>query len=232
MRDVSPTIWAKCGKRPVEFILALGALVLLSPVLFVSALLMKVTSPGPVFFMQVRTGRDGREFRPYKLRTMVATRRPDPEEIITAEHPDVTAVGRVLRRLKIDELPQLLNVVRGEMSLVGPRPTLPEQTREYDDFQWQRLLVRPGLTGLAQVNGSTAISWEERIRYDVYYVRHHGFVMDAGIVLKTVAVILLGEERLARRFEASPYAREDRDAVEWRPRSAEDSPDDADGAGP
>lgn len=206
---VSQTIWARFGKRPVDSILALLGLVVLSPILFVAVLLMKVTSPGPVFFMQVRTGRDGKAFRPYKLRTMLATRRPDPEEIITAEHPDVTAVGRALRRLKIDELPQLLNVLRGEMSLVGPRPTLPEQTREYNEFQWRRLLVRPGLTGLAQVNGSTAITWEERIKYDVYYVRHHGFLMDLGIVLKTVAVILRGEERFARQFEASPYARRD-----------------------
>ena len=115
-------------------------------------------------------------------------------------------MGRVLRRLKIDELPQILNVVKGDMSLIGPRPTLPDQTRAYDDFQWQRLLVRPGVTGLAQVNGNAAISWEQRIKYDVHYVRHHGFWMDVGILLKTVLVLLRGEERYVRAFEQSRYA--------------------------
>ena len=116
----------------------------------------------------------------------------------------------MLRRLKIDELPQIINVVKGDMSLIGPRPTLPDQTRAYNDFQRQRLLVRPGLTGLAQVNGNAAVSWEERIKYDVHYVRHHGFRMDVGILLKTVLVLVRGEALMARPFEESPYARRTR----------------------
>jgi lipopolysaccharide/colanic/teichoic acid biosynthesis glycosyltransferase len=111
-----------------------------------------------------------------------------------------------LRRLKIDELPQILNVITGDMSLIGPRPTLPDQTRAYDEFQRQRLLVRPGVTGLAQVNGNAAISWDERIKYDVHYVRQHGFWMDVGIALKTVPVLLRGEQRYARPFEETRYA--------------------------
>jgi len=203
---VSRTIWARGLKRTCDLVLSLLGLILLSPVLLLAMLLVKLTSPGPIFFMQVRTGRASREFQPCKLRTMRGGRTPDPDELVPLDHPEITAVGRVLRRLKIDELPQILNVVKGDMSLIGPRPTLPQQTREYDDFKRQRLLVRPGVTGLAQVNGNAAISWDERIKYDVHYVKHHGFWMDVGIGLKTPLVLLRGEQRYARPFDQSPYA--------------------------
>jgi len=196
-------------KRALDLVVGLIVLIVVSPLLLMTMLLVKLSSPGPIFFMQVRTGRKGREFRPYKLRTMRGRRTPDSDELVPLDHPEVTAVGRILRRLKIDELPQILNVVNGDMSLIGPRPTLPEQTRVYDDFKKQRLLVRPGLTGLAQTNGNVAISWDERIKYDVYYVRHHGFRMDVRILLKTAAVILRGEERFARPFDQSPYGRQE-----------------------
>ncbi len=204
---VSRTLWARGIKRVVDVVLSMVGLLLAAPLLAAAVAAMKLTNPGPALFRQVRTGRCGREFRPYKLRTMAAGRRPDPEEIVPLDHPGVTRVGRLLRRFKIDELPQLLNVLQGEMALSGPRPTLPEQTRVYDDFKRRRLLVRPGLTGLAQVNGSAAISWEERIKYDVHYVKHHGLLMDLGILLKTVLVLLLGEARFARPFDESPYSR-------------------------
>lgn len=209
-KSVLTTIWARGVKRAFDLALGLVGLVLVSPVLLAAALLVKISSPGPVFFMQVRTGRGGVAFRPFKFRTMTGGRTPDPHEIVTADHPGVTPVGRALRRLKIDELPQVLNVLRGDMSLVGPRPTLPVQTDAYDDFQKRRLEVRPGLTGLAQVNGNTSISWDERIRYDVYYVQHHGFLMDMGILLKTVLVILCGETRYAQPFAKSRYGPEQR----------------------
>jgi lipopolysaccharide/colanic/teichoic acid biosynthesis glycosyltransferase len=204
---VSSTPWARGLKRAFDLGVGLIVLVILSPVLLAAMLLVKLTSPGPVFFVQVRTGRDGRPFRPFKMRTMRGGRTPDPNELVPLSHPGITPVGRVLRRLKIDELPQILNVVAGHMSLIGPRPTLPEQTREYDAVKRRRLSVRPGVTGLAQVNGNTAISWDERIKYDVYYVRRHGFLMDLGILCKTIAVIVRGEERFARPFDESPYAR-------------------------
>ena len=203
---VSDAIWARGLKRACDLLFCLLGTVLVSPVLLTAMFLVKLTSPGPLFFMQVRTGRNGREFKPYKLRTMHGGRAPDPNEIVPLDHPEVTPVGRLLRRLKIDELPQILNVVKGDMSLIGPRPTLPQQTREYDDCKRQRLLVRPGVTGLAQVNGNTAISWDERIKYDVYYVKHHGFWMDVGILLKTALVLMRGEVRFARPFDQSPYA--------------------------
>jgi len=204
---VSRTFWARRAKRPFDVVAALLLVVLLSPVLVAAALLVKLTSRGPIFFSQDRTGKDGVVIRPLKFRTMRGDRKPDPAELVPLHHPEITPVGRVLRRLKIDELPQLFNVLTGDMSLVGPRPTLPDQTEKYDAFQWRRQLVRPGIAGLAQVNSSASRSWDERIRYDVHYVAHHGFWMDMGILLKTVIVVLLGEDRFARPFEQSPYGR-------------------------
>jgi len=205
----SKALWTRGPKRFCDLAVSLAGLFVLGPALLVAMALVKLTSPGPVFFVQERTGRDGKPFRAYKLRTMRAERTPDPEELVPLDHPEVTPVGRALRRLKIDELPQVLNVLKGDMALIGPRPTLPEQTRRYDAFQRLRLLVRPGITGLAQVNGNAAIPWDERIKYDVYYVRHHGLRMDAAILLKTLAVLIWGEQRFARPFEQSPYARRD-----------------------
>jgi lipopolysaccharide/colanic/teichoic acid biosynthesis glycosyltransferase len=168
---------------------------------------IKLSSPGPVFFLQDRVGWHGRIFRPFKFRTMRAGRQPDPQELVPLEHGDITRVGRILRRIKLDELPQLINVVRGEMSLVGPRPTLPDQAAAYDEFRRQRLLLRPGMTGLAQVHGSTAIAWNQRILFDVAYVRRCGFFLDMRILLRTLLVLLAGETRFARRFETTRYAR-------------------------
>lgn len=215
---VSRTLWARGLKRPCDLLLSLIGLVLAAPVLLAAMLAVKLAGPGPVFFRQVRTGRDGRPFRPFKLRTMRGGRTPDPHELVPLDHPEVTRVGRVLRRLKIDELPQILNVVVGDMALVGPRPTLPEQTDAYNEFQRRRLLVRPGLAGLAQVNGNAAISWDERIKYDVYYAQQHGFLMDAGILCKTVLVVIGGEQRFARPFAESPYGRRAFAADRGRPR--------------
>lgn len=197
----SRTWWARRGKRLFDVLAASVALVLLAPALLGAALVIKLTSRGAVLFTQVRIGQQGRPFRPLKLRTMIAGRTPDPNEIIGAAHPEVTAAGRILRRLKIDELPQLVNVLAGQMSLVGPRPTLPEQVACYDEFQRLRLLVRPGLTGLAQVHGNTAIEWNERVRYDVHYVEHCSLRLDLWILWRTILIVVLGEQRFARRYE-------------------------------
>jgi len=206
MADVS-SVWTRGGKRTFDVVVCI-ALLLNSLLLFlVAAGLVKLTSPGPVFFLQQRAGKDGRAFWPWKFRTMRGGRRPDPKELVPLAHPDITPVGRVLRRLKIDELPQLFNVLKGEMSLVGPRPTLPDQAAAYDDFRRQRLAVRPGLTGLAQVNGGAAISWDDRILYDVAYVRRGGLWLDLCILAKTALVLVRGEARMARPFAESPYAR-------------------------
>ena len=204
---VSGSLWSRGPKRIFD---AAGAMVLmlaLSPLLVLMAALVKLTSRGPVFFTQDRAGRDARIFRMVKFRTMRGDRKPDPKEIVPLHHPDITPVGYVLRRLKLDEVPQLFNVLRGNMSLVGPRPTLPDQAAAYDDFRRQRLLVRPGITGLAQVYGNSLMPWDERILYDIAYVRRSGFLLDVWVLLRTLLVVLLGERRMTRRFLESSFAR-------------------------
>lgn len=181
---------------------------MLSPVYLLTAIAVKATSPGPLLFRQERTGLFGKRFYPAKFRSMRTDHVHDTKETVPLAHPGITPVGRFIRRFKIDELPQLFCVLTGEMSLAGPRPTIPEQTERYNDFEKRRLLVRPGATGLAQVNSPASRPWEERIKYDVYYVQHLSFKLDAMILLKTVLVILLGEERFARPFDKTPYARQ------------------------
>jgi lipopolysaccharide/colanic/teichoic acid biosynthesis glycosyltransferase len=138
---------------------------------------------------------------------MKGGRTPDPKELVPLDHPEITPLGRFLRRTKVDELPQLLQVLSGKMSLVGPRPTLPHQVEAYDAFRRQRLLVRPGITGLAQVNGNTSVPWDQRILYDIAYVRCCSLFLDLGILSRTALTILLGEARTTRTFAESPYSR-------------------------
>ncbi len=204
--SVSATYWARGGKLAFDLVASALLLIVLSPLLLLVALGVKATSRGAVLFVQKRSGRDGRVFRMIKFRTMRGDRKPDAKELVPLDHPEITPIGRIMRRLKIDELPQLVNVLRGEMSLVGPRPTLPDQVEAYDDFRRQRLLLRPGITGLAQVFGNALMPWDERILYDIAYVRRCGLLMDVGILLRTVAVIPLGETRMTRSFESTKYA--------------------------
>lgn len=204
---LSNSLWARFGKRGFDVVGSGVLIVALSPVMLVAAVAVKVTSPGPLLFRQERTGLRGKRFYPAKFRSMRTDHVHDTKEIVPLAHPGITPVGRFIRRFKIDELPQLFCVLTGEMSLIGPRPTIPQQTDRYNDFERRRLLVRPGATGLAQVNSTASHTWEERIKYDVYYVQHVNLWMDAGIMLKTVLVILLGEQRFARPFDESPFAK-------------------------
>ncbi len=208
--DVSPvhaTFWTRQGKR-VSDIVGGGLLLLLcSPLMLLAAFLIKATSPGPVFFRQIRGGKDGKPFMVTKFRTMRADRTPDPKELVPLGHPEITRVGHLLRRLKIDELPQLFNVLRGDMSVVGPRPTLLDQIAEYDPVRRQRLLVKPGLTGLAQVYSSAAAPWDERISYDIAYIRLCSPQLDLAILMRTLLVVCIGEERTARPFASTRFAR-------------------------
>ena len=203
---VSREIWARGGKRCFDLILSVLLLVLLSPILLVAALLVKLTSAGPVFFHQDRGGQSGTTFRLYKFRTMRADRTPDAKELVPLDHPEITSVGRFRRRTKIDELPQLFSILAGHMSLVGPRPTLPDQIAVYDQFRRQRLLVRPGMTGLAQVNGNTAVPWDQRILFDIAYVRRCSLVLDIKIIARTFLVVLLGDRRMTRKFQETCHA--------------------------
>ena len=206
IREPSRTLWARGGKRAFDLVAASVLLILLSPLLLFVGLIIRLTSRGAVFFRQERGGLCGASFRTYKFRTMSADRRPDPKELVPLHHADITPFGRFLRRTKLDELPQLINVIRGDMSLVGPRPTLPDQIAVYDDFRRQRLLMRPGITGLAQVYSSAMDSWEERILYDIAYVRRCSFVLDARILLRTVLTVVLGEHRTRRTFSETKFA--------------------------
>lgn len=199
-------LWRVGFKLGFDRVMAVVLFVLLSPFLLMGILLVKVSSPGPIFFRQQRGGLHGRPFWLVKFRTMRGDRKPDPKELVPLDHPEITAIGKLLRRLKIDEFPQLWNVLKGEMSLVGPRPTLLDQVAAYDEFRRQRLLVRPGLTGLAQVYSSAAASWEERILYDIAYVRRCSLLLDARIILRTLVVVLVGEERTRMPFQKSPFA--------------------------
>lgn len=204
---VSNTLWARGGKRVFDVVAGSVLLVLLSPVFLLAGLLVKLTSRGALFFVQERTGKDEALFRVVKFRTMRGDRKPDPKELVPLDHPEITRVGRFLRRSKIDELPQLVLVLTGEMSLVGPRPTLPDQVAAYDDFRRRRLLLRPGITGLAQTLGNALTGWDQRILFDIAYVRRCSFAMDLGILLRTVWIIVAGETRTAQPFDRTRYAK-------------------------
>ena len=186
------------GKRLLDLSVSVPALLAVAPLFTVIATAIKLTSRGPVFFVQERLGRDGRTFRTFKFRTMIDRQRTSHPEIF-GKTDEVTAVGFWLRRFKLDELPQLWNIVNGDMSLVGPRPALPVQLAEYTELARQRLMVRPGLTGLAQVHGNIFLSWPERWVYDAEYVAGVSFALDAWIVARTVAVVVLGEERFLKK---------------------------------
>ncbi|KAF1086088.1 Undecaprenyl phosphate N,N'-diacetylbacillosamine 1-phosphate transferase [Sporotomaculum syntrophicum] len=186
----------KAIKRLFDLVIALLLLVIFLPVWFVIGLLIKATSPGPVFFIQERPGLHGRLFKVFKFRTM----RPGSERMVKGQEvmlddDRITSIGKFLRRSKIDEVPQLLNVLKGEMSLVGPRPERVDSLADYTDEIWQRLNVRPGLTGLAQVSGNIYLPLEERYKLDVYYVKHFSLWLDFRIIMKTFGVVLKGEDK-------------------------------------
>jgi undecaprenyl phosphate N,N'-diacetylbacillosamine 1-phosphate transferase len=188
------TLYRVAFKRCADVLLAGLALGALLPLLLATGLLVVIDSPGPALFTQERLGRKCRLFKLYKFRTMTSVPRIVTAEV-DADNPEVTRIGRRLRRFKLDELPQLWNVLRGDMSIVGPRPAMPEQKRILNDDGQRRLEVKPGLTGLAQVSGNIHLSWEQRWQLDRQYVDNLSFMLDLRIIIKTIAVILVGEER-------------------------------------
>jgi len=174
---------------------ALGGvgLAVAGPVLAAAAVAIKLDDGGPVFYRQRRVGLQGREFELLKLRTMrVGAERQGAGYAVNEGDPRITRVGRVLRRLSLDEIPQLWNVVRGDMSLVGPRPTLAYQVAEYTPRQRRRLDVRPGITGWAQIHGRARLPWDERIELDVWYVEHRSPLLDLRILARTPAALFAG----------------------------------------
>src|SRR6185436_16629450 len=179
--------------RIFDIVVATVALVVLSPVLLIAAIAIKLGSRGPVIYRQRRVGRGGEEFEMLKLRTMVSGSDPvGVGTVVTRDDPRVTRVGRLLRRSSLDELPNLVNVLRGEMAIVGPRPTIPTQVADYTPRQHRRHEVRPGLTVLAQIQGRAGIPWADRIDLDVEYVERRSPALDLEILAKTAALLLTG----------------------------------------
>lgn len=178
-------------KRLLDFVLSLIALVILSPVILIVAILVKIKLGSPVLFKQERPGKNEKIFKMYKFRTM--TDEKDEDGNLLPDDVRLTKFGKVLRSTSLDELPELFNILKGDMALVGPRPLLVKYLPLYNDFQKQRHKVRPGFTGYAQVNGRNAISWEEKFILDVYYTKHISLWMDFKVILKTVKVVLFKE---------------------------------------
>ena len=185
------------AKRVIDITISVLALALLLPVLLIVAVLVRLSSPGPVFFGQDRLGRHGRLFRMWKFRTMFVDapllRNPDGSTFNAVDDPRVTSVGRFLRKTSIDELPQLWNVVRGDMSIVGGRPDLPEGLEQYSGNERDRLLVRPGLTSYAIIHGRNNVPVKRRRELDAWYAHNVSLRLDASIMLKTVGLVLRGE---------------------------------------
>ena len=180
-------------KRILDLAGAGLALLLASPLLLLAALAIKLDDRGPVLYRQRRVGRHGEEFDLLKLRTMiVGAEAQGAGWAVNAGDPRITRAGRVLRRLSLDELPQLWNVVRGEMSLVGPRPTLAYQVERYTPRQRRRLEVKPGITGWAQVQGRARVPWDDRIEFDVWYVEHRSLWLDLRILARTPMALFTG----------------------------------------
>jgi lipopolysaccharide/colanic/teichoic acid biosynthesis glycosyltransferase len=180
-------------KRGLDLLIAGPATIASAPVIGLLCLLIRLESPGPAIYRQTRIGRDGRPFEIYKLRTMVSGAEFIGAGLAIQQGDDrITRLGHWLRRYSLDELPNLWNVLRGEMSIVGPRPTVPVQVQQYTDRQRGRLAVRPGITGWAQVNGRASLPWSERIELDLWYVEHESLGLDLRILSSTVGMVLAG----------------------------------------
>jgi exopolysaccharide biosynthesis polyprenyl glycosylphosphotransferase len=193
--------WRGVAKRGFDLTMAVVALVLSAPITIAAAIAIKATSPGPIIFAQERVGRDGQPFRIYKFRTMFAdadARKAELAELNEADgpmfkianDPRITKVGRLLRKLSIDEIPQFVNVLRGQMSVVGPRPALASEVEQWTDDLHDRLRVLPGITGMWQVSGRSDTTFDEYKRLDLYYVDNWSLAHDLRIILRTFAVVL------------------------------------------
>jgi lipopolysaccharide/colanic/teichoic acid biosynthesis glycosyltransferase len=200
----SQGLYLKAGKRLLDVVAASLGLVLLSPVIAVLAVIVRATSRGPVFYRSTRIGRGGRPFTFYKLRSMVKDadlkrqhlshlNEADGPVFKIARDPRITPIGRFMRTTSLDEIPQFWNVLRGDMSLVGPRPPIPEEVAQYEPWQLRRLDVRPGLTCLWQISGRSCIGFQEWMRLDLEYIRHRSLKLDLKILLRTLPAVLSRE---------------------------------------
>jgi lipopolysaccharide/colanic/teichoic acid biosynthesis glycosyltransferase len=180
-------------RRAIDILASAGGLLLSSPLLLAAALAIRLESPGAVLYRQRRAGLNGRPFQMLKLRTMVSGAEHVGAGLAINENDSrITRVGALLRRTSLDELPNLVNVLRGDMSLIGPRPTLPAQVEQYSERQRGRLSVKPGITGWAQVNGRASLPWPERIELDLYYIEHRSLSLDLQILRRSVTLVVGG----------------------------------------
>ncbi|MCG1021397.1 sugar transferase [Sutcliffiella horikoshii] len=187
-------------KRLLDIVVSLIVLLVFLPLWIIVSVLIKATSKGPVFFLQERPGLNKQIFKVYKFRTMkTGSDNMVKGQEVMKDDDRVTGIGKLLRRTKIDEIPQVLNVLKGEMSLVGPRPERIASLADYDDEISKRLNMSPGMTGLAQVSGNIYLSLEDRYKFDVYYVENFTIWLDLKIILRTFGVVLLGEDRYVNK---------------------------------
>lgn len=191
MRSSKVGIYGRFIKRPMDFILSLIAIIMLSPVFLIVAFLVKTRLGSPVLFKQERPGLNGTIFKMYKFRTMTDEKNENGE--LLPDSVRLTKFGKFLRSTSLDELPGLFNIFKGDMSIIGPRPLLVQYLPLYNEHQKRRHEVRPGLSGLAQVNGRNAISWEEKFNYDIEYVDNMNFIMDWKIILLTIKKVFIRE---------------------------------------
>jgi len=197
-------------KRLLDIAFSLAAILLLSPVVAVITVVVKLSSKGPIIFKQERAGKDGKPFTFYKFRTMKVDIDPFGPSPKSPDDPRLTRIGRFLREYSLDELPQLFNVLKGDMSIVGPRPLYVAQIAEWNERQKKRLLVKPGLTGLAQICGRGELTVEEKLELDVKYVESAGFLLDLKILLRTAALIVRRSGIYEKRYSRTEFTRGDR----------------------
>ncbi|HWL26903.1 MAG TPA: sugar transferase [Ureibacillus sp.] len=191
MKNPKRKFYSNFVKRPLDFIISLFAIIILIPAFIIVAILVRSKLGSPVIFKQERPGLNGEIFTMYKFRTMTDER--DAIGDLLPNHVRLTKFGRILRSTSLDELPELFNIVKGDMSLIGPRPLLTEYLSYYNDYQKKRHNVRPGLSGLAQVNGRNLITWEEKFEHDIYYVKNISFILDCKIIIRTILKVLKRE---------------------------------------
>ena len=194
-------------KRGLDIFIALAAMVILSPVLVAIGITIRLSSKGPAIFKQERAGKNGRPFVFYKFRTMTLDVDPFGPSPKSGQDPRLTRVGKFLRECSLDELPQLFNVLKGNMSIVGPRPLYISQMHEWNERQKKRLLVKPGLTGLAQIQGRAVLTREEKLELDVKYVETASFLADIRIILATIVQIFNRKNIYEKRYSQTEYTR-------------------------
>ncbi|AXG68978.1 undecaprenyl phosphate N,N'-diacetylbacillosamine 1-phosphate transferase [Kordia sp. SMS9] len=194
-------MYKKYFKRIVDILVGVGTLIVLLPLFIIVGILIYLSSKGSIFYSQDRIGKNGEMFRLHKFRSMYTNKNFSVNTQVFKNDKNVTTIGKFIRRFKIDELAQIINVINGDMSIVGPRPVLPAVKEHFDENAEHRLKVRPGLTGLSQVNGNIHLPWKERWVFDRKYVENISFVNDIKIIFKTFAVILLGEEKFKKDNE-------------------------------